>query len=65
MEIRLLFIKNHENCILQKCENRVVKEIPDLEGKAEAWFYEPGGGIQYMFEESIQYYIDNGYLEVV
>lgn len=36
----------------------------DYKGTVKPWFFEQGGGVQYMFENSIQYYIDNGYLEV-
>ena len=41
---------------------KVLKKITVKSGTVAPWFYESGGGTQYMFEHSIQYYIDNGYL---
>lgn len=42
---------------------KVLKPILVYKGTVEPWFFEQGGGTQYMFEKSIQYYLDNGYLE--
>ena len=42
---------------------KVLVPIKVYEGTVQPWFFEQGGGTQYMFEKPIQYYLDNGYLE--
>lgn len=46
---------------------KVLKPLPDsvTEGKIEGWFDQPGGGTQYKFDQEIEWYIKNGYLEEV
>jgi hypothetical protein len=45
---------------------KVLKSIPNVERSLIIpWFGQPGLGIQYKFEFSIQYYIDNEFLEVI
>lgn len=41
----------------------VKKKVKVKEGVTAAWFDEPGGGIQYVFDNSIEYYLGNGTLE--
>lgn len=42
---------------------KVLKPIPNVEeGQIIPWFGQPGLGIQYKLEKSVQYYIDEGYL---
>lgn len=40
----------------------VIKPIEGLGGKAASWFGEPGGGMQFMFEKTIQELKDEGYI---
>jgi filamentous hemagglutinin len=42
----------------------VMQDIDVTEGLVEPWFGEPGLGVQYEFPNTIQWYLDNGYLEV-
>ena len=42
---------------------KVVKPIPNVEmGYIKPWFGFPGGGYQYHLPNSVQYYIDNGFI---
>lgn len=42
---------------------KVLKPIPNVEeGQIIPWFNQLGLGMQYKFEKSVQYYIDEGYL---
>ena len=44
-------------------EYTVVKPIPKVtQAEVAPWFDQPGGGIQYKLLNSIQWYIDNGYI---
>lgn len=43
----------------------VVRKVKVEAGVTAAWFDEPGGGIQYVFDNSIEYYLDNGTLEEI
>ena len=42
----------------------VLKPLPEgvTEGKIAPWFEQPGGGIQYKFDHSIEWYVEHGYL---
>ncbi|GAA1437097.1 hypothetical protein GCM10009641_38280 [Mycobacterium cookii] len=42
----------------------VLKPLPEsvTEGKIAPWFEQPGGGVQYMFDEPMSWYVENGYL---
>ena len=42
----------------------VLKPLPEgvTEGKIAPWFEQPGGGIQYKFDHSIEWYIEHDYL---
>ena len=44
---------------------RVLRDIPVESGLVSPWFNQPGGGIQYKFSQSIQYYLSGSdpYLE--
>jgi hypothetical protein len=44
---------------------RVLKPLPANEGVIGPAFGEPGGGLQYRLTESVQWYIDNKYLEEI
>ena len=45
---------------------KVLKPIPNVEeGQIIPWFNQPGLGIQYKLEKSVQYYIDEGYLQII
>lgn len=42
---------------------KVIKPITNVEeGQIIPWFGQPGKGIQYKLEETVQYYIDEGYI---
>lgn len=43
---------------------QVAKPLPVLQGPASSsfWFNMPGGGQQYMFNQNINYLLQNGYL---
>ncbi|MGG1312690.1 TNT domain-containing protein [Cohnella laeviribosi] len=43
----------------------VVKSLDALGGKIAPWFDQPGGGIQYKFDQSIKELIEGGYLRRV
>lgn len=42
----------------------VLKPLPDsvTEGAIAPWFEQPGGGVQYVFDHPISWYVENGYL---
>ena len=42
----------------------VLKPLPEsvTEGKIAPWFEQPGGGIQYKFDQPMSWYVRNGYL---
>ena len=45
---------------------KVVKPIQNVEeGQIIPWFNQPGLGTQYKLEQSVQYYIDEGYLQII
>lgn len=46
---------------------RVLRELPDavLEGRIAPWFEQPGGGLQYKFDEKISWYLREGYVEEI
>jgi hypothetical protein len=45
---------------------KVLKPIPNVEeGQIIPWFNQPGLGIQYKLEKSVQYYIDEGFLQII
>jgi hypothetical protein len=45
---------------------KVLKPIPNVEeGQVIPWFNQPGMGIQYKLEKSVQYYLDEGYLQII
>jgi RHS repeat-associated protein len=41
----------------------VVKPLPVLSGRAAGWFYQSGGGTQYLTFNPVDYLIENGYLK--
>ena len=60
-EQRSLPSYKNDNLIYSRYE--VVKPIPNVMiGKTAPWFGYPGGGTQYYLPNSIQYYIDNGFI---
>ena len=42
----------------------VLKPLPEAvtEGKIASWFEQPGGGVQYMFDHPMSWYVEHGYL---
>ena len=45
---------------------KVLKPIPNVEeGQIIPWFNQPGLGIQYKLEKPVQYYIDEGFLQII
>ncbi|MEC3907481.1 TNT domain-containing protein [Tamlana sp. 2201CG12-4] len=44
---------------------RVIQPIPAKAGEVAPWFDEVGGGTQYQFENSIQWLLDNDFLEKI
>ncbi|WP_224276257.1 TNT domain-containing protein [Nocardioides lacusdianchii] len=42
----------------------VLKPLPEsvTEGRIAPWFEQPGGGVQYMFDKPMSWYVENGYL---
>jgi len=45
---------------------KVLKPIPNVEeGQIIPWFNQPGMGIQYKLEKSVQWYINEGYLQII
>ncbi len=42
----------------------VLKPLPEgvTEGSIAPWFEQPGGGVQYVFDHPISWYVENGYL---
>lgn len=43
----------------------VIKPLDVDVGNAAAWFGQPGGGRQFMFDAPIQDYLDNGFLRMI
>ncbi|WP_127573112.1 TNT domain-containing protein [Georgenia faecalis] len=45
----------------------VLRPLPDTvtEGPIAPWFEQPGGGLQYKFDETIDWYIEHGYLRKI
>ena len=42
---------------------RVLAELPEAqEGRAAAWFDQPGGGAMVVAERPVRWYLDHGYL---
>ena len=42
---------------------RVLAELPEAqEGRAAAWFGQPGGGAMVVAEHPVRWYLDRGYL---
>ena len=44
---------------------RVVRPLPAHQGVVAPAFGEPGGGVQYRLDESVQWYLEHGYLEKI
>ena len=45
---------------------KVIKPIPNIEeGQIIPWFSQPGMGTQFKLEKSVQYYIEQGYLQII
>ncbi|MBL7810897.1 MAG: TNT domain-containing protein [Bacteroidetes bacterium] len=51
---------------LKPQQYKVLKPITNVEeGQIIPWFGQPGLGVQYKLEKSVQYYIDEGYLQLL
>lgn len=42
----------------------VLRPLPEgvIEGRIAPWFEQPGGGVQYVFDRPLDWYVENGYL---
>ena len=51
---------NHPTYVRYEVLMRLPGDV--LEGRAHPWFEQPGGGLQYYFPKSMEWYVNNGYI---